>query len=102
MDIHRVTNAVSAQPGLLAESNNNLLFVATRNFPQAVDSAFVSRCGLGRVLIDFDPKANAGKGDCGSAMSLRMARASQPRSATVSRAGSRPSRRAGTAALSEA
>lgn len=46
IDIHRATDAVLVQLDLLAEQNPNLLFVATSNFPEAVDSAFTSRCDL--------------------------------------------------------
>ncbi|MBA4306814.1 MAG: cell division protein [Sphingopyxis sp.] len=46
VDIHRATDAVLVQLDALAESHPNLLFVATSNFPQAVDSAFTSRCDL--------------------------------------------------------
>lgn len=46
VDIHRATDAVLVQLDLLAEQNPNLLFIATSNFPQAVDSAFLSRCDL--------------------------------------------------------
>ena len=46
VDIHRATDAVLVQLDLLAERFPNLLFVATSNFPQAVDSAFTSRCDL--------------------------------------------------------
>ena len=46
VDIHRATDAVLVQLDLLAESHQNLLFIATSNFPEAVDSAFVSRCDL--------------------------------------------------------
>ncbi len=46
VDIHRATDAVLVQLDLLAESHQNLLFVATSNFPEAVDSAFVSRSDL--------------------------------------------------------
>lgn len=46
VDIHRATDAVLVQLDLLAESHPNLLFVATSNFPEAVDSAFISRCDL--------------------------------------------------------
>lgn len=46
IDVHRATDAVLVQLDLLAESHKNLLFVATSNFPQAVDSAFTSRCDL--------------------------------------------------------
>lgn len=46
VDIHRATDAVLVQLDLLAERHSNLLFVATSNFPQAVDRAFMSRCDL--------------------------------------------------------
>jgi SpoVK/Ycf46/Vps4 family AAA+-type ATPase len=46
IDIHRATDAVLVQLDLLADQHPNLLFVATSNFPQAVDSAFTSRCDL--------------------------------------------------------
>ncbi len=46
VDIHRATDAVLVQLDLLAETHKNLLFVATSNFPEAVDSAFISRCDL--------------------------------------------------------
>lgn len=46
VDVHRATDAVLVQLDLLAERHPNLLFIATSNFPQAVDAAFVSRCDL--------------------------------------------------------
>lgn len=46
IDIHRATDAVLVQLDSLADQYPNLLFVATSNFPQAVDSAFTSRCDL--------------------------------------------------------
>ena len=46
VDIHRATDAVLVQLDELAEDHPNLLFLATSNFPQAVDSAFTSRCDL--------------------------------------------------------
>ncbi|AWB22591.1 cell division protein [Methylobacterium currus] len=46
IDIHRATDAVLVQLDMLADRHPNLLFVATSNFPQAVDSAFTSRCDL--------------------------------------------------------
>lgn len=46
VDIHRATDAVLVQLDALAEQYPQLLFVATSNFPQAVDSAFTSRCDL--------------------------------------------------------
>lgn len=46
IDIHRATDAVLVQLDLLADQNPNLLFIATSNFPEAIDSAFKSRCDL--------------------------------------------------------
>ncbi len=46
VDVHRATDAVLVQLDVLAEQYPHLLFVATSNFPQAVDSAFMSRCDL--------------------------------------------------------
>lgn len=46
VDVHRATDAVLVQLDTLAEQCPQLLFVATSNFPQAVDSAFTSRCDL--------------------------------------------------------
>ena len=46
IDIHRATDAVLVQLDALAEQYPNLLFLATSNFPQAVDAAFTSRCDL--------------------------------------------------------
>lgn len=46
IDIHRATDAVLVQLDALAEDYPDLLFVATSNFPAAVDSAFTSRCDL--------------------------------------------------------
>ena len=46
VDIHRATDAVLVQLDMLAESHKNLLFVATSNYPEAVDDAFISRCDL--------------------------------------------------------
>lgn len=46
IDIHRATDAVLVQLDALAEQHINILFLATSNFPQAVDQAFISRCDL--------------------------------------------------------
>jgi AAA+ superfamily predicted ATPase len=46
VDIHRATDAVLVQLDALAERHHNLLFIATSNFPQALDAAFKSRCDL--------------------------------------------------------
>jgi SpoVK/Ycf46/Vps4 family AAA+-type ATPase len=46
VDVHRATDAVLAQLDQLAAKYPNLLFVATSNFPQAIDGAFLSRADL--------------------------------------------------------
>ncbi|MBX3582963.1 MAG: AAA family ATPase [Rhizobiaceae bacterium] len=46
IDVHRATDAVLVQLDALAEDHPQLLIVATSNFPQAVDEAFMSRCDL--------------------------------------------------------
>jgi SpoVK/Ycf46/Vps4 family AAA+-type ATPase len=46
IDIHRATDAVLVQLDALAETHKQLLFIATSNFPEAVDAAFTSRCDL--------------------------------------------------------
>jgi pachytene checkpoint protein 2 len=46
IDIHRATDAVLVQLDALAARYPDLLFIATSNFPGAVDSAFTSRCDL--------------------------------------------------------
>lgn len=46
IDIHRATDAVLVKLDSLAEQYPNLLFVATSNFPDAIDEAFLSRCDL--------------------------------------------------------
>lgn len=46
VDVHRATDAALVQLDHLAEQYPNLLFVATSNFPKAIDEAFKSRCDL--------------------------------------------------------
>ena len=46
IDVHRATDAALVQLDYLAQSYPNLLIVATSNFPEAIDAAFVSRCDL--------------------------------------------------------
>ena len=46
VDIHRATDAVLVQLDALADRFPELLFIATSNFPQAVDTAFTSRADL--------------------------------------------------------
>ena len=43
IDVHRATDAVLAQLDQLADRCPNVLFVATSNFPQAIDRALLSR-----------------------------------------------------------
>jgi len=46
IDVHRATDAALVQLDRLAASHPELLFVATSNFPQAIDAAFLSRADL--------------------------------------------------------
>lgn len=46
VDVMRATDAVLVQLDALAEQFSNILFIATSNFPQAVDAAFTSRCDM--------------------------------------------------------
>jgi len=46
VDVHRATDAVLAQLDHLSATCPNLLFVATSNYPKAIDEAFLSRCDL--------------------------------------------------------
>jgi SpoVK/Ycf46/Vps4 family AAA+-type ATPase len=46
IDVHRATDALLAQLDLLAATCPQLLFVATSNFPKAIDDAFISRSDL--------------------------------------------------------
>jgi pachytene checkpoint protein 2 len=50
IDVHRATDAVLVQLDALAERFPQLLFVATSNFPEAVDTAFISRCDLVQAI----------------------------------------------------
>lgn len=57
VDVHRATDAVLAQLDQLAANHPQLLFVATSNFPGAIDSAFLSRADM---IVTFDlPTAEA-------------------------------------------
>jgi SpoVK/Ycf46/Vps4 family AAA+-type ATPase len=51
VDVHRATDAVLAQVDHLADSHPELLFIATSNFPEAIDEAFLSRADL---IINID------------------------------------------------
>jgi pachytene checkpoint protein 2 len=46
VDVHRATDAVLAGIDFLAEAHPRIVFVATTNFPEAVDEAFLSRSDL--------------------------------------------------------
>ena len=46
IDVHRATDAVLAQLDHLAVEHPQLLFIATSNFEQAIDAAFISRADL--------------------------------------------------------
>jgi len=50
IDVHRATDAVLAQLDHLAEQHTNILFIATSNFPEAIDEALVSRADLVRTI----------------------------------------------------
>lgn len=52
VDVHRATDAVLAQMDQLAAQYPNLLFLATSNFPEAIDQAFFSRADL-VVTVDL-------------------------------------------------
>lgn len=59
IDVHRATDAVLVQLDTLAEEQDQLLFIATSNFPEAVDSAFTSRCDLVQYIPLPDRRACA-------------------------------------------
>ena len=46
IDVHRATDAVLAQLDQLADRFPNVLFVATSNFPEAIDRALLSRADV--------------------------------------------------------
>jgi SpoVK/Ycf46/Vps4 family AAA+-type ATPase len=46
VDVHRATDAVLAQLDLIAAKHPNVLFIATSNFPEAIDEAFLSRADI--------------------------------------------------------
>ncbi|MBB1177662.1 AAA family ATPase [Brevundimonas aurantiaca] len=55
VDVHRATDAVLASLDLLTQQHRNILLIATTNYPQAVDDAFLSRADL----IEYIPPPNA-------------------------------------------
>ena len=56
VDVHRATDALLAGIDSVAAEHPRVLFVATTNFPQAVDEAFLSRADL-VVRLDLPDKA---------------------------------------------
>ncbi len=58
IDVHRATDAALVQLDQLAGSHPDVLFVATSNFPQAIDAAFLSRVDL---LVNVPPPDEAGR-----------------------------------------
>jgi AAA+ superfamily predicted ATPase len=57
VDVHRATDAVLASLDRLAVQHPQLLFIATTNFPEAVDAALVSRADLVEVIEKPDKAA---------------------------------------------
>ena len=57
VDLHRATDAVLASLDHLAVQHPQLLFIATTNFPEAVDAALVSRADLVEVIEKPDKVA---------------------------------------------
>ena len=58
IDVHRATDAALVQLDRLADTHRNILFVATSNFPQAIDEAFLSRADL---VMTVPPPDAAGR-----------------------------------------
>lgn len=58
IDVHRATDAALVQLDHLAESHPDVLFVATSNFPQAIDAAFLSRADL---VVTVPPPDEGGR-----------------------------------------
>lgn len=57
VDVHRATDAVLASIDHLAPKHPQLLFLATSNFKEAVDEAFISRADLVEVIDKPDEAA---------------------------------------------
>jgi SpoVK/Ycf46/Vps4 family AAA+-type ATPase len=57
IDVHRATDAVLAQLDQLAAQFPSLLFIATSNFEQAIDAAFLSRADLVELIDLPTPEA---------------------------------------------
>lgn len=59
VDVHRATDAVLAAVDLLTRKHRNVLLVATTNYPQAVDPAFMSRADLVEMIPPPSAEARA-------------------------------------------
>jgi len=57
IDVHRATDAMLAQLDHLAANYPNLLFIATSNFPEAIDTALLSRADVVRTVGLPSPEA---------------------------------------------
>jgi SpoVK/Ycf46/Vps4 family AAA+-type ATPase len=60
IDVHRATDAALVQLDRLADDHNQLLFLATSNFQQSIDSAFLSRADLVVTMPLPDEEARLG------------------------------------------
>jgi SpoVK/Ycf46/Vps4 family AAA+-type ATPase len=60
IDVHRATDAILTQVDSLAQKSANLLFLATSNFVEALDEAFLSRADL-ELYIDLPSPEARGK-----------------------------------------
>jgi SpoVK/Ycf46/Vps4 family AAA+-type ATPase len=58
IDVHRATDAALVQLDHLAGSHPDVLFLATSNFPQAIDAAFISRVDL---VVTVPPPDESGR-----------------------------------------
>ncbi len=50
IDVHRATDALLAQLDFMASQSPQVLFIATSNFPDAIDDAFISRSDFMAVI----------------------------------------------------
>ena len=96
VDVHRATDAVLTQLDQLAASNTQLLFIATSNFPGAIDDAFLSRADL-VVTVEL-PTADACRAillDTLARVGRIVSQGGQAPDGPADREGSGRSRRAG-------
>jgi len=60
VDVHRATDAVLASLDSVADRHPNVVFVATSNFPEALDDAFTSRADL---VLDIGMPVQEARGE---------------------------------------